>query len=146
MKQHFTAGLAALLLASVGQAALAGTIVGTVMGSDGAPFRAAFVRVQNLKTKVTMMVLSDNQGRYWTDPLDAGTYQVSATAVGYRSDPVRRNNVTVEESRLRKRATLSTCLQQSLSRWSPISFGAQDYGTRTTIWYSRLQRMDVLMS
>jgi hypothetical protein len=118
MKQHFTAGLAALLLASVGQAALAGTIVGTVMGSDGAPFRAAFVRVQNLKTKVTMMVLSDNQGRYWTDPLDAGTYQVSATAVGYRSDPVRRNNVTVENA---GRLTLDFTMRNGTVEWSELT-------------------------
>jgi hypothetical protein len=48
------------------------------------------VRVLNTKTKMTMMVLSDSQGRYWTDPLDAGTYDIWATSVGYKGEPVRR--------------------------------------------------------
>jgi streptogramin lyase len=118
MKQHLIAALAALLLASVGQAALAGTIVGTVTGADGAPFRAAFVRVQNLQTKVTMMVLSDNWGRYWTDPLDAGTYQVSATAVGYRSDPVRRSNVVIEDA---GRLALDFTMRDGTVEWSELT-------------------------
>src|SRR3984893_11186737 len=108
MKKHFTVSLAALLLTSVAHAAWAGTISGTIRAPDGTPFRAAFVRVQNLKTKMTMMVLSDNQGRYWTDPLDAGTYQVSATSVGYKSDPGRRNNLPAEgESRMIRHFTLT---------------------------------------
>jgi virginiamycin B lyase len=118
MNKHLTTGLAALLLASVGQAALAGTIVGTVKGPDGAPFRAAFVRVQNLQTKMTMMVLSDNQGRYWTDRLDSGTYQVSATAVGYKSDPVRRNNVMVDE---KSRLTLDFAMRDAPVEWSELT-------------------------
>ena len=88
MKKQFTIGVAALLLASVGQGALAATISGTVRNPDGTPFRAAFVRAQNIKTKITMMVLSDSRGRYCTDRLDPGTYEVSATSVGYKSDPV----------------------------------------------------------
>jgi Carboxypeptidase regulatory-like domain len=84
-------------LAPLGYAALAGTVSGTVKGPDGAPFRAAFVRVQNLKTKMTMMVLSDNLGRYWTDNLDAGTYAVTPISVGFKSSPLRRNNVVVED-------------------------------------------------
>jgi streptogramin lyase len=118
MNKHLTTGLAALLLASVGQAALAGTIVGTVKGPDGAPFRAAFVRVQNLQTKMTMMVLSDNQGRYWTDRLDPGTYQVSATAVGYKSDPVRRNSVMVDE---KSRLTLDFAMRDAPVEWSELT-------------------------
>ena len=118
MKQHFTAGLAALLLASVGQAALAGTIVGTVMGSDGAPFRAAFVRVQNLATKMTMMVLSDNQGRYWTDNLAAGTYAVTPTSVGFKASPLRRNNVAVEDG---KNLTLDFTMQKGMVEWSELT-------------------------
>src|SRR5260370_17565251 len=98
MKKQLAFTLAALLLASTAPAALAATITGTVKGPDGAPFRAAFVRVQNMKTKMTMMVLSDNSGKYWTDRLDPGTYEVSATWAGYKSDPVRRRNATFENS------------------------------------------------
>jgi virginiamycin B lyase len=118
MTKHLTTGLAALLLASVGHAALAGTIVGTVKGPDGAPFRAAFVRVQNVQTKMTMMVLSDGQGRYWTDRLDPGTYQVSATAVGYKSDPVRRNDVTIDET---SRLTLDFAMRDAPVEWSELT-------------------------
>ena len=94
MKKLLVVGLLTLLIETfgfaAGFAAWAGTISGTVKGPDGAPFRAAFVRVQNTKTKMTMMVLSDSQGRYWTDPLDAGTYDIWATSVGYKGEPVRR--------------------------------------------------------
>src|ERR1700736_3765408 len=41
--------------------AYAATISGTVTGPDGAPFRAAFVQARNAKTKITVMVLSDNK-------------------------------------------------------------------------------------
>jgi virginiamycin B lyase len=118
MKKHLTVSLAALLLTSVAHAAWAGTISGTIKGPDGTPFRAAFVRVQNLQTKMTMMVLSDNQGRYWTDPLDPGTYQVSATSVGYKSDPVRRNNVTMEDT---TRLTIDFTMQDAMVEWSQLT-------------------------
>ena len=45
-------------------AADAATVTGTVKGPDGAAFRGAFVQARNAKTKVTVSVLSDNQGRY----------------------------------------------------------------------------------
>src|SRR5260370_41787093 len=96
MKKQLTFTLAALLLASTAPAALAATITGTITGPDGAPFRAAFVRVQNVKTKMTMMVLSDSRGKYWTDRLDPGTYEVSATWVDYKGDRVRRRTLTLE--------------------------------------------------
>ena len=118
MKKHLTVSLAALLLASVGHAALAATITGTITGPDGAPFRAAFVRVQNMKTKMTMMVLSDNQGKYWTDKLDPGAYEVSATWVGYKSDPVRRRNVTLEDS---TRLTLDFTMKNDTVEWSQLT-------------------------
>jgi virginiamycin B lyase len=117
MKKQFTISLA-LLLASVGHGALAATITGTVKNPDGTPFRAAFVRVQNTKTKMTMMVLSDRQGKYWTDKLDAGTYEVSATWVGYKSDPVRRRNVTLEND---SRLTLDFTMQNAPVEWSELT-------------------------
>ena len=109
MKTLVTTGLAALLLGTTGYAAFAGTVSGTIKGPDGAPFRAAFVRVQNLKTKMTMMVLSDNQGRYWTDNLTAGTYSVTPTSVGFKSSPLRANNVVVEDG---KKHTLDFTMQK----------------------------------
>src|SRR5262249_41209299 len=97
MRTLLATSLTAALLASVSVIAEAGTITGTVKNADGTPFRAAFVRVQNVKTHMTMMVASDRDGRYFTDELAPGAYQVWATAVGYRSEPARRVSVTVDE-------------------------------------------------
>ena len=54
--------LLVLLFACMGYAAPGGTITGIIKAPDGAPFRAGFVRAENTKTKVTTMVLSNNQG------------------------------------------------------------------------------------
>ena len=118
MKTLVKTGLAALLLGTTGYAAFAGTVSGTITGPDGAPFRAAFVRVQNLTTKMTMMVLSDNQGRYWTDNLAAGTYAVTPTSVGFKSSPLRRNNVVVEDG---KNVTLDFTMQKGMVEWNQLT-------------------------
>ena len=118
MKTTVTAGLAALLLGTSGYAVLAGMISGTIKGPDGAPFRAAFVRVQNLDNKITMMVLSDSQGRYWTDNLAAGTYVVTPTSVGFKSAPLRRNNVVVTDG---KTVTLDFSMQNGMVEWSELT-------------------------
>ena len=52
---------AVLILVSFASGA---TITGTVTGPDGAPFRASFVQARNSKTKITVIVLSDNNGHY----------------------------------------------------------------------------------
>src|SRR5207237_3036297 len=54
----------------------AATISGTVTGPDGAPLRAAFVQARNAKTKITVSVLSNAQGRYHVDNLPAGEYRL----------------------------------------------------------------------
>src|SRR6516165_9069512 len=118
MRKLLNVGFLAALMTSVGYGAFAGTITGIVKGADGAPFRAAFVRVQNVKTKMTMMVLSDRQGRYWTDQLAPGTYQVWATSIGYRSEPARRSNVTVDQD---LRQTIDFTMQRSAIQWSQLT-------------------------
>src|SRR5882672_11539500 len=62
------------------------TVTGTVTSPDGAPFRAVFVQARNAKTKITVMVLSDNNGRYRIENLPSGDYEFQARAIGYRSD------------------------------------------------------------
>src|SRR5258707_11907287 len=82
------ASLGALgLVISTASIADAATITGTVTGPDGAPFRAAFVQARNAKTKITVMVLSDNNGRYRIENLSAGDYEVQARTIGLRRDP-----------------------------------------------------------
>src|ERR1700704_4201641 len=50
------------LIALAVSTADAATITGTVKGPDGQAFRGAFVQARNAKTKITVNVLSDNQG------------------------------------------------------------------------------------
>ena len=118
MKNTLFAGLAALLVTPLAYAVPGGTIAGSIKGADGAPFRAAFVRAQNVKTRMTMMVLSDNQGKYWTDKLPAGTYEVWATATGYKSDPARRLGVTVQDE---KATAVDFTMQKSAVQWSQLT-------------------------
>ena len=73
-------GVCSILIAS--SFALAGGINGMVNGPDGAPFKGAFVEAQNLKTKITFIVLSDPQGRYHIENLPAGEYDVSVQGGG----------------------------------------------------------------
>jgi len=108
----------AMIAASLGYAAPGGTISGTIKREDGAAFRAAFVRAQNLKTKMTMMVLSDNRGNYSTDQLPAGNYEVWATSMGYKSDPARRSDITVADG---KTAEVSFLMKKSAPHWNQLT-------------------------
>jgi len=65
-------GVGSIIVAISG--ADAATISGTVTGPDGKPFRGAFVQARNLKTKITVSVLSDNAGRYRVENLTAGDF------------------------------------------------------------------------
>src|SRR5271169_5067774 len=100
----------------VGSVCSGATITGTVNGADGAPFQGAFVEAQNAKTKITVIVLSDRQGRYWIPDLHAGDYRVQIRAVGYRADP--RSGVTLAAE---QNASFDFALQKSAVRWNEIS-------------------------
>ena len=118
MKRVVWITILSLLAPPLGYAASGGTISGVVKGEDGTPFRAAFVRVQNTKTKMRMMVLTDNQGRYQTDPLPAGTYEVWATSIGYRSDPARRAEVTVQDG---ETLPVNFTMRKSAVQWNQLT-------------------------
>src|SRR4029077_13292565 len=92
------------------------TITGTVKGVDGAPFQGAFVEVQNAKNKITVIVLSDSQGRYRIPDLAAGDYRVQIRAVGYHAEP--RSGVTLTAD---QNASFDFSLQKGLVRWNEIS-------------------------
>jgi len=104
------------LICFFGSASYGATIRGTVRGADGAPFQGAFVEAQNTKTKITVIVLSDSQGRYRIPDLAAGDYRVQIRAVGYRADP--RSGVTLTDG---QDASLDFSLQKSAVRWNEIS-------------------------
>jgi virginiamycin B lyase len=116
MKSIFRALGFVLLFSSLGYGASSGTISGTVKGPDGSPFKGAFVRAQNKKSKVTVSVLSDKQGGYRIQNLTAGKYEVRATAVGYKSDS--RSEVTVDGAQA---VSLDFAMQKGVVRWSDLS-------------------------
>src|SRR6202051_3871026 len=76
----------------------AATIMGTVKGPDGAPFRGAFVQARHAGLKMTVSVLSDNQGRYFAENLPAGEYRVQVRAIGYKSNPKAGLNLTADQT------------------------------------------------
>ncbi len=69
-----------ILISSISRAS---TITGKVEGPDGAAFQGAFVEAQNMETKITVAVLSNEQGHYRIEKLPAGRYRLFIRAVGY---------------------------------------------------------------
>src|SRR5258707_9671354 len=104
------------IVASTASIADAATITGTVTGPDGAPFRGAFVQARNAKSKITVSVLSDSQGRYHVDNLGAGDYRVQIVAPGFRADPKSGVALSADQS-----LTQNFVLQKGIVRWSDIS-------------------------
>jgi virginiamycin B lyase len=94
----------------------AATITGTVTGPDGKAFRGAFVQARNLKTKITVSVLSDNQGKYRIENLPAGDYRLGLRAIGFKADPKNGIALTADQNLAQDLA-----LQQGAVRWSDIS-------------------------
>jgi len=92
------------------------TITGTVKGPDGKPFMAAFVIAENAQNKMTVNVLTDQQGRYYAGNLPAATYTVRIRAIGYKSDP----HANVQLSRDQK-ASFDFALQKTPVRWSDLN-------------------------
>jgi virginiamycin B lyase len=105
----------ALLFASLGHGSAKGLISGTVKGPDGEPFKGAFVRARNRKTRITVIVLSDRQGKYRIQDLPAGEYDVRAARVEYKSDP-RSAGVNPTQP-----VVLDFALQKALVRWADLT-------------------------
>lgn len=92
------------------------TISGTVKGPDGAAFEGAFVGAQNAKTRITVTVLSDRQGRYRIENLPAGSYEIRLRAPGYTADP--RAGVSLTGA---QKSIADFALQTGMVRWSDLS-------------------------
>src|SRR5580700_6281710 len=104
------------LTACLASAAWGATITGSVTGPDGKPFMGAFVVAENAQNKMTVNVLSDQQGRYHIDRLPAATYTVKITAIGYQSDP--RTDVHLTDD---QKASFDFALQKTPVRWGDLT-------------------------
>lgn len=93
-----------------------GTITGTVKDPSGAPFKGAFVRARNEKTKITVSVLSNQQGQYRIQDLAPGDYELRVSAVGFKSDP--RVGIKVAAGQPQ---SFDFSLQKGMVRWSDLS-------------------------
>ncbi len=103
MKKQFLFTFARFLAGIVLLAALAGTnrlsaqatgtIVGTVTDASGAAVPGANLQVKNSGTGVTQTTTSDAQGRYRLPELIIGTYELSASKMGFST--VNRPGVTL---------------------------------------------------
>jgi len=107
-------GVGSIIVAMSG--ADAATISGMVTGPDGKPFRGAFVQARNLKTKITVSVLSDNAGRYRVEHLSPGEYRLQMRAIGFKADPKSGIMLNADQN-----LTQDLALQQGMVRWSDIS-------------------------
>src|ERR1700687_1244150 len=92
------------------------TITGSVKGPDGAPCKGAFVQSQNAKTKITVNVLSQKDGRYRFDDLPSGDYELRIRAIGYSADP--RTGVTLAGNQA---ASFDWALRKGMGRWRDLS-------------------------
>ena len=106
------------VIAAVAGIACAGaaTIAGTVTGPDGKPFRGAFVQARNVKTKITVSVLSDSAGKYHIDHLTEGDYRLQMHAIGFKAEPKSGITLAAEQS-----LAQDLVLQQGMVRWSDLS-------------------------
>jgi virginiamycin B lyase len=100
-----------------GAACYGATISGGLKGPYGGPFPGAFVEAQNTNNKITVIVLSDSQGRYHIENLPAGDYRLQIRAVGYRADP--RSSISLSAN---QNASFDFALQKSVVRWNEISY------------------------
>src|ERR1700674_1559960 len=94
----------------------AASISGTVTGPDGAPFRGAFVQARHAGLKMTVSVLTDNQGRYAVENLPEGDYRVQVRATGYRADTKTGVKLTADQN-----AAFDFALAPTAVRWTDIS-------------------------
>jgi virginiamycin B lyase len=96
--------------------AFGATITGSVTGPDGKPFMGAFVVAENAQNKMTVNVLSDEQGHYHINNLPAAAYTLKITAIGYKSDPRAGVQLTADQ-----KASFDFALQKTPVRWGDLS-------------------------
>ena len=94
-----TSALAAIVLCvstiSLRAQTVAGTILGTVQDQQGATIAKANVSAKSLDTGATRTAVSDDSGNYRIAGVPAGSYEVSSTAPGFKTEVRGGVGVTV---------------------------------------------------
>src|SRR5262245_46608319 len=115
MRSFTPLGLLGVALCAASSADAA-SISGTVTGPDGKAFRAAFVQARNDAMKMTVSVLTDNQGKYIVENLPAGDYKLSIRATGYKAEPKTGVKLTAEQT-----SAQNFALQTGTVDWTDLS-------------------------
>jgi hypothetical protein len=97
MRFRILAALVLLAAASVAQT-FRGAIQGTVLDSTGAAIPAAQVTVTSVDTNLVRQVLTDDAGNYAATELPLGSYRVTASKPGFRTETAGGIQVTVAAS------------------------------------------------
>lgn len=96
--------------------ALAATLSGAVNGADGKPVMGVFIIAQDARTKRTVSVLSNEQGRYVISDLPAGAYNVGVRAIGFKTDLRQDVALTSEQ-----KTTLDFVAQKRSVQWGELT-------------------------
>jgi hypothetical protein len=98
MKRALLIGL--LLVSAIAAQVDTATIVGSLRDQSGAVVPSGTVTVVDKARNVNVTLHTDDKGEYSSPPLQVGTYEVTATAQGFKSET--RTNVTLQvQDRLR---------------------------------------------
>jgi len=108
--------LSVMAFMAFAETAFTASIDGFVAGPDGKPFMGAFVVAENAKTKMTVSVLSNEQGRYRIGGLGDAAYTVKIDAIGYKADSRFDVQLAAEQTK-----SLDFALQKRLARWSDLT-------------------------
>jgi hypothetical protein len=74
---------------------------GRVFDASGAALPGAIIRVENESTGIDQSARSDGEGRYYVAAIPSGTYTVTATADGFRTDRIDALSVDVGRTLVR---------------------------------------------
>ena len=92
------------------------SIEGRVTGPDGQSFMGAFVLAENVKTKMTAIVLSNEKGYYHVRNLGDGPYTVKIDMIGYEANAGPDIQLAGAQT-----ASFNFALQKRAVRWSDLT-------------------------
>src|SRR4051812_39528463 len=91
----FAGGLLWVKPANLGAQTVSGTILGLVQDQQGAVVGSANVLARNLETGAVREAKADDKGEYRITSVPAGSYKVSSTAPGFKTEVRSGVQVTV---------------------------------------------------
>lgn len=83
--RFYYAAVLIILFCAIGNAqSITGAITGTVLDSSGSVVPGADILIKNLGTNGERKLVSDSNGRFVSEALPVGTYEVAASVAGFK--------------------------------------------------------------